>query len=117
MDFTEYQEEIIEDIKSCLESLQVQPILFMGAGISQRYIKAPDWEGLLKKLAETCPLIKRPYGYYSQTKGDNKPLIASDFVIFMLNGLGMMVRIVIQNHILKVPRQKIFILSMKSHLS
>lgn len=79
MDFTEYQSEIIEDIKSCLESLQVQPILFVGAGISQRYIKAPDWEGLLKNLAETCPLIKRPYGYYSQSRGDNKPLIASDF--------------------------------------
>jgi hypothetical protein len=30
MDFTEYQEEIIEDVKSCLENLQVQPILFMG---------------------------------------------------------------------------------------
>lgn len=82
MDFTEYQEEIIEDVKSCLENLQVQPILFMGAGISQRYIKAPDWEGLLKQLAEICPLIKRPYGYYSQTKGDNKPLIASDFCDF-----------------------------------
>ena len=82
MDFNEYQDEIIEDIKSCLESLQVQPILFVGAGISQRYIKAPDWEGLLKKLAETCPLIERPYGYYSQIRGDNKPLIASDFCDF-----------------------------------
>lgn len=35
MDFSEYQTEIIEDIKSCLEGLQVQPILFMGAGVSQ----------------------------------------------------------------------------------
>lgn len=79
MDFSEYQTEIIEDIKSCLEGLQVQPILFMGAGVSQRYLKAPDWENLLKYLAETCPLITRPYGYYSQTRNDNKPLIASDF--------------------------------------
>jgi len=79
MEFTEYQEEIVEDIKSCLEGLQVQPILFMGAGISQRYIKAPDWEGLLKHLAITCPLIKRPYGYYNQMHSDNKPKIASDF--------------------------------------
>lgn len=61
MDFSEYQTEIIEDIKSCLEGLQVQPILFMGAGVSQRYLKAPDWENLLKYLAETCPLITRPY--------------------------------------------------------
>ncbi|EQC0825030.1 SIR2 family NAD-dependent protein deacylase [Escherichia coli] len=79
MDFSEYQTEIIEDIKSCLEGLQVQPILFMGAGVSQRYLKAPDWENLLKYLAETCPLITRPYGYYSQTRNDNKPMIASDF--------------------------------------
>ncbi len=78
MDFSEYQTEIIEDIKSCLEGLQVQPILFMGAGVSQRYLKAPDWENLLKYLAETCPLITRPYGYYSQTRNDNKPMIASE---------------------------------------
>ncbi|EPJ5483022.1 hypothetical protein M0L71_003905 [Escherichia coli] len=79
MDFSEYQTEIIEDIKSCLEGLQVQPILFMGAGVSQRYLKAPDWENLLKYLAETCPLITRPYGYYSQTRNDNKPMLPYDF--------------------------------------
>ena len=79
MKFTEYQEEIIDDVKSCLEGLQVQPILFMGAGISQRYINAPGWEDLLKYLATTCPLIKRPYGYYNQMYNDNKPKIASDF--------------------------------------
>lgn len=68
MDFTEYQEEIIEDVKSCLENLQVQPILFMGAGISQRYIKAPDWEGLLKQLAEIC-LDQTPLWLLQPNKG------------------------------------------------
>ncbi|WP_337240261.1 SIR2 family protein [Proteus faecis] len=79
MSFEQYQEEIIEDIKACLEALQVQPILFMGAGISQRYINTPDWKSLLVHLADTCPLITRKYGYYSQTFNDDKPLIASEF--------------------------------------
>ncbi|HGN2830306.1 TPA: hypothetical protein ACKR60_001900 [Proteus mirabilis] len=79
MEFSDYQAEIIKDIKSCLEGLQVQPILFMGAGISQRYIESPCWENLLKYLAEQCPLIKRPYGYFSQMHNNDMPLIASDF--------------------------------------
>jgi biotin operon repressor len=79
MEFSDYRDEITEDIKSCLEGLQVQPILFMGAGISQRYIGAPGWEGLLKYLSVSCPLIKRPYGYFSQAYNDDKPAIASEF--------------------------------------
>jgi hypothetical protein len=79
MEFNEYQAEVIKDIKSCLEGLQVQPILFMGAGISQRYMNSPCWEDLLKFLADLCPLITRPYGYYNQMHNGNKPMIASDF--------------------------------------
>lgn len=79
MEFSDYRNEITEDIKSCLEGLQVQPILFMGAGISQRYIGAPGWEDLLKYLSGSCPLIKRPYGYFSQAHNDDKPAIASEF--------------------------------------
>lgn len=82
MEFSEYQNEVIEDIKSCLEGLQVQPILFMGAGISQRYIGAPDWNSLLIYLAENCPLVEKPYGYYSQIYNDDKPIIASEFSSF-----------------------------------
>ena len=42
MDFSEYQTEIIEDIKkSCLEGLQVQPILFMGCRGISTLLKAP----------------------------------------------------------------------------
>ncbi len=79
MGFSDYQAEIVEDIKTCLEGLQVQPILFMGAGVSQRYIGSPDWESLLKHLANICPKVTRQYGYYSQIYAGNKPLIAESF--------------------------------------
>ena len=113
MDFSEYQTEIIEDIKSCLEGLQVQPILFMGAGVSQRYLKAPDWENLLKYLAETCPLITRPYGYYSQTRNDNKPMIASDFSESYAEWAWDVGHLVILNSISMEKALKIYISSMR----
>lgn len=82
MSFEEYRKEIIKNIKHCLLRTQLQPVLFIGPGISQRYINAPNRRQLLKILAEKCPLIKYPYGYYSQIKNDDNYLIASEFCNF-----------------------------------
>ncbi|MGR7304880.1 SIR2 family protein [Klebsiella aerogenes] len=83
MSFEEYRKEIIKNIKHCLLRTQLQPVLFIGLGISQRYINAPpNRRQLLKIPAEKCPLIKYPYGYYSQIKNDDNYLIASEFCNF-----------------------------------
>ena len=61
-----YEQLIINDITVTLEALQVQPILFVGSGMSQRYFDAPNWKGLMKILAETCPKIPKKFAYYEQ---------------------------------------------------
>lgn len=61
-----YKQEIVDDLSACLEGMGVQPILFVGSGLSQRYFSAPTWEGLLKELARTCPTIDKDYLYYKQ---------------------------------------------------
>lgn len=74
-----YFEKITEDIRSCMESLQVQPILFVGSGLSQRYCGLPNWQGLMEELSKNCPNIKRNFAYYEQTYDSDYKKIASDF--------------------------------------
>lgn len=61
-----YKKQIADDITVTLEALQVQPILFIGSGMSQRYFQAPNWKGLMQILAATCPKIPKKFAYYEQ---------------------------------------------------
>ncbi len=67
-DYNQYQSDVTDDIQACLESLECQPILFIGSGLTRRYADGPDWEGLLQNLMAQCPEIKRPFAYYTQKK-------------------------------------------------
>ncbi|WP_285728187.1 SIR2 family protein [Psychromicrobium xiongbiense] len=59
----------IDDLEAHLRAHASAPLLFVGSGMSRRYLKLPDWEGLLRQLAS---LTERPYGYFV-TAGDGRP--------------------------------------------
>jgi len=65
IDYDVYQKTIEADISTCLEEMCVQPILFVGSGISQRYFGGPTWANLLELLAKSCPSAK-DFAYYTQ---------------------------------------------------
>ncbi|GBF72374.1 hypothetical protein PA598K_00623 [Paenibacillus sp. 598K] len=67
MSYTQYMQDISDDIKVCLEDMGCQPILFIGSGISKRYFGAPNWEQLLIQLSEICPRIEDSFAFYRQT--------------------------------------------------
>ena len=60
-----YQKIVEADISTCLEEMCVQPILFVGSGISQRYFDSQNWNQLLELMAQKCPLAK-DFAYYRQ---------------------------------------------------
>ena len=63
----DYRAQIEADIEACVAHMGCQPILFVGSGLSKRYISGPSWDELLSTLAKQCPLIDKEYAYYKQT--------------------------------------------------
>ena len=54
--------------------VETAPFLFVGSGLSRRYIGLNDWEGTLRKFAK---LTNRDYEYYAAQAGSNLPMVAS----------------------------------------
>lgn len=69
--YARYVEEVAEDIGETIQQYSVQPILFIGSGLSKRYFGAPNWDELLAHLAEKCSMIDKGIGFYKQSLGDS----------------------------------------------
>lgn len=65
-DYDKYKEDVTDDIETCIEVMGCQPILFVGAGLTKRYLQGPSWEELLFMLSERCPEIDKKFAYYLQ---------------------------------------------------
>lgn len=59
----------LDDLAAQLNASARAPFLFVGAGVSRRYIRADGWIQLLKRMAALTP---HSYAYYA-TKADNDP--------------------------------------------
>jgi hypothetical protein len=69
-----------EDLFNKLDEFASSPFLFIGSGFSRRYLKAEDWEGLLRKYADE---LDTPFEKYRSLAGGNwskvGKLIAKDY--------------------------------------
>ena len=63
-----------EDLVQHLARIPAAPFLFVGSGVSRRYVNAEDWEGLLRKFASSTA---QKYERYSSKANGSFPKIAS----------------------------------------
>jgi len=75
-----YISKSLSRLRTVLDDSGTRPILFVGSGLSRRYLGAPDWIGLLEQLIELNPTIKMPIGYYTQNTKNNYPEVASTLI-------------------------------------
>ncbi len=45
-------DEKLDEMQQILRNTNKQPMFFMGAGLSRRYLESPNWEGLLERIAK-----------------------------------------------------------------
>lgn len=50
MDYVKYKTDCLDKLKGFLTLEKKRPVLFIGSGPSQRYLKIPDWKGLFEVL-------------------------------------------------------------------
>jgi len=57
-----------------LGQIKTAPFLFVGSGLSIRYMGLENWPGLLRKFSSAC---EREFGYYSSLANNSLPMAAS----------------------------------------
>lgn len=61
-----------DKFKELITKMNATPFLFIGSGLSRRYIDLPDWKGLLKKFSSNT----RPFEYFLSKSEGNIPKAA-----------------------------------------
>ena len=57
-----------------LSQFPAAPFLFVGSGLSKRYVGLDAWKDLLRRFADVLP---KAFGYYASKANDNMPALAS----------------------------------------
>ncbi len=75
--YDDYLRDSLLHLRSVIQEMGCRPILFVGAGLSKRYLQAPSWPELLEYLVSENPKLDMPFGFYSQRADHDLPKVAS----------------------------------------
>lgn len=78
-EYDRYQTRNLEFIEAMLQGVVARPVLFLGSGISRRYVGGPSWMELLAALADRAGLPKERFTFLAQKSGSD-PIILGTFL-------------------------------------
>jgi hypothetical protein len=70
-EFKSYQAKNTAAIKELLDGTGTRPVLFLGCGITKRYLGGPSWMELLRAIATKAGLDDNRFNFLSQKAGNN----------------------------------------------
>lgn len=82
MTYSDYLTRCMTRLKESIKDSERRPVLFVGSGMSLRYIDAPNWESLLEMLFSMNSCIQKPIEYYMQENNQDFLKIATELVDF-----------------------------------
>lgn len=76
-EFEAYQARNRTNMRELLSGTGTRPVLFLGSGITRRFLGAPSWPELLVAIAEKIGIVGDQYNFLAQKVGNNPAMIGS----------------------------------------
>jgi hypothetical protein len=76
--YTIYQSRIQEEIRQLVQSSHARPVLFLGSGITKRYVSGPSWIELLQKVADISGISQDEFAFMSQKASGDLAKLGSE---------------------------------------
>ncbi|AUQ63271.1 SIR2 family protein [Phaeobacter inhibens] len=80
MDDENYKSEVVERIASVRKNFSLQPIVFVGSGLSRRWISTPTWKELLDWAIKDCGDVDKPLNFFMQKNDGDLSKVSSELV-------------------------------------
>lgn len=73
VEYDAYKAKNLELVRSTIDGMGCRPVLFVGSGLTKRYLGGPDWLTLLREVAKRAGVTDDHFNFLAQ-KGDNNPI-------------------------------------------
>src|SRR6185312_7610044 len=79
-DYKAYQAKAVSEVKALLERVECRPVLFIGCGLTRRYLNGPNWMDLLRAVAKGAGIDGSRFNFLAQRAKNDPADLGSQLV-------------------------------------